>query len=254
MKIAVFTGASSGMGREFVRRICADEHFDEVWLIARRLERLDSLAGELNGVKARLLSLDLMKKEALDEYKSLLEAEKVLRGVKKYYEGFHNVIIPDEIVKKAVILSERYVTDRYLPDKAIDLLDEACACASLANKAIDDLYVANKKVAEYSIKLEELENLNEDAPLTETTVMNNVTINVTKNTVTEDATTITFGGLVDGESFIIKKNVGNFFYSSVSEYRFMRLYALNNPNSPALLKSSNPSLICPKKMCVKPLL
>lgn len=76
MKIAVFTGASSGMGREFVRRICADEHFDEVWLIARRLERLDSLAGELNGVKARLLSLDLMKKEALDEYKSLLEAEK----------------------------------------------------------------------------------------------------------------------------------------------------------------------------------
>ena len=91
------------------------------------------------------------------EEPSLAEAEEILMGVKGYYEGFHNVEIPDDIVKKAVILSERYVTDRYLPDKAIDLLDEACACASLANKAIDELYVANKKVAEYSVKLEELE-------------------------------------------------------------------------------------------------
>ncbi len=91
------------------------------------------------------------------EEPSLSESEEILLGVKGYYEGFHNVVIPNEIVKKAVLLSERYVTDRYLPDKAIDLLDEACACASLANKAIDELYVANKKVAEYSIKLEEFE-------------------------------------------------------------------------------------------------
>ena len=91
------------------------------------------------------------------EEPSLSESEEILMGVKGYYEGFHNVVIPNDIVKKAVILSERYVTDRYLPDKAIDLLDEACACASLANKAIDELYIANKKVAEYSIKLEELE-------------------------------------------------------------------------------------------------
>ena len=91
------------------------------------------------------------------EEPSLSESEEILMGVKGYYEGFHNVIIPDSIVKKAVLLSERYVTDRYLPDKAIDLLDEACACASLANKAVDELYLANKKVAEYTIKLEELE-------------------------------------------------------------------------------------------------
>ena len=91
------------------------------------------------------------------EEPSLAEAQDILMGVKSYYEGFHSVVIPDSIVKKAVILSERYVTDRYLPDKAIDLLDEACACASLENKAIDELYVANKKVAECSIKLEELE-------------------------------------------------------------------------------------------------
>ena len=92
------------------------------------------------------------------EEPSVAEAEKILTGVKSYYEGFHNVVIPDEIVKKAVLLSERYVTDRYLPDKAIDLLDEACACASLANKAIDELYTANKKIADYSVELENLEN------------------------------------------------------------------------------------------------
>ena len=91
------------------------------------------------------------------EEPSLAESENILMGVKGYYEGFHNVTIPDHIVKKAVILSERYVTDRYLPDKAIDLLDEACACASLANTAVDELYKVNKKVAEYSIRLEELE-------------------------------------------------------------------------------------------------
>ena len=91
------------------------------------------------------------------EEPSLAEAENILLGVKGYYEGFHSVSIPDSIVKKCVILSERYVTDRYLPDKAIDLLDEACACASLENKDIDNLYLANKKVADCSIKLEQLE-------------------------------------------------------------------------------------------------
>ena len=92
------------------------------------------------------------------EEPSLSEAEEVLMGVKGYYEGFHGVTVPNDIVKKAVLLSERYVTDRYLPDKAIDLLDEACACASLANKAVDELYTANKKIAEYSVELENLEN------------------------------------------------------------------------------------------------
>ena len=92
------------------------------------------------------------------EEPSISEAEEILMGVKSYYEGFHNVVIPESIVKKAVLLSERYVTDRYLPDKAIDLLDEACACASLENKSIDELYIANKKVAECSVELEKLES------------------------------------------------------------------------------------------------
>ncbi len=90
------------------------------------------------------------------EEPSVNEAVNVLLGVKSYYEGYHTVTVPDNIVKKAVTLSERYVTDRFLPDKAIDLLDEACACASLENKAIDELYEANKNIALYSEQLEEL--------------------------------------------------------------------------------------------------
>ena len=91
------------------------------------------------------------------EEPSIKDAIEVLTGVKGYYEGFHNVVIPERIIEKAVILSERYVTDRYLPDKAIDLIDEACACTSLENKAIDELYLANKKIAEYSTELDELQ-------------------------------------------------------------------------------------------------
>ncbi|MBE6810594.1 MAG: ATP-dependent Clp protease ATP-binding subunit [Ruminococcaceae bacterium] len=90
------------------------------------------------------------------EEPSITDAINVMLGIKPYYEGYHTVTIPDNIVEKAVYLSERYVTDRFLPDKAIDLLDEACACASLENRAIDELYIANKKVAEYSKQLDEL--------------------------------------------------------------------------------------------------
>ncbi len=86
---------------------------------------------------------------------------KMLTCVRPYYEGFHNITIPDEILSSAVRLSERYITDRFLPDKAIDLIDEASACAALRNKAIDELYVLNKRVAELSI-LEEQESAAEE--------------------------------------------------------------------------------------------
>ena len=82
---------------------------------------------------------------------------KMLECVRPYYEGFHNIKISDEILKSAVKLSERYITDRFLPDKAIDLIDEACACAALRNKAIDELYVLNKRIAELSMLCEEQE-------------------------------------------------------------------------------------------------
>ncbi len=97
------------------------------------------------------------------EEPSIEDAEKMLRGIKSYYEGYHSVQIPDLVLSKVVYLSERYITDRFLPDKAIDLLDEACACASLRNKAIDELYLANKKIAELSKEKESIEN-NVDSP------------------------------------------------------------------------------------------
>lgn len=92
------------------------------------------------------------------EEPSIEDSIKILNGVKSYYEGFHNVTVPDSLIEKIVNLSERYVNDRFLPDKAIDLLDEACACSSLANKNIDELYSVNKKIADCHIQIENLES------------------------------------------------------------------------------------------------
>lgn len=68
---------------------------------------------------------------------SVLETIDVISGVKSYYEIHHRVAVSEDIVRKAVVLSERYITDRFLPDKAIDLLDEACACCALRSKAME---------------------------------------------------------------------------------------------------------------------
>lgn len=92
------------------------------------------------------------------EETSIESAVQILLGIKGYYEGFHSVSVSDDLIRKIVVLSERYVCDRYLPDKAIDLLDEACACASLENKAVDDLYITNKKIADNQIRLEKLQS------------------------------------------------------------------------------------------------
>ncbi|MBR2079657.1 MAG: ATP-dependent Clp protease ATP-binding subunit [Clostridia bacterium] len=96
------------------------------------------------------------------EEPSIADATEILIGIKKYYENYHRVRISDELVKKAVILSERYITDRFLPDKAIDLLDEACTCANLRNKAISDLEIAEKKLTELKEDEEELMNTQQD--------------------------------------------------------------------------------------------
>ena len=65
---------------------------------------------------------------------SVEESVEILRGIRRYYEDFHEVDISDEMCRLAVTLSERYITDRYLPDKAIDLLDEACSDVDLKNQ------------------------------------------------------------------------------------------------------------------------
>lgn len=70
---------------------------------------------------------------------SVEDSVKMLTGIKGYYESFHGVNIPENIVRRAVILSERYITDRFLPDKAIDLLDEASANLSLNSQVLEKL-------------------------------------------------------------------------------------------------------------------
>ena len=91
------------------------------------------------------------------EEPSVAQAISILSGVRGYYEGYHNVKISDEIIEKSVYLSERYVNDRFLPDKAIDLLDEACACAALRNRAVDDLYLLDKELSALNEEMAELE-------------------------------------------------------------------------------------------------
>ncbi len=96
------------------------------------------------------------------EEPSLEDSYKMLSGIKGYYEGYHNVKITDDIVRAAVRLSERYISDRFLPDKAIDLLDEACACACLRNKSIDEYYLAQKDGKKLTEELAELESVVEE--------------------------------------------------------------------------------------------
>lgn len=87
---------------------------------------------------------------------SVLETIDVLTGVKSYYEIHHRVAVPDEIVRKAVVFSERYITDRFLPDKAIDLLDESCACCALRSKEMEDYDKLSVQKKELSLQREKL--------------------------------------------------------------------------------------------------
>ncbi|MCI8604375.1 MAG: ATP-dependent Clp protease ATP-binding subunit [Ruminiclostridium sp.] len=80
---------------------------------------------------------------------SIEDTVELLKGIKKYYEDHHAIHVSDEILRSCVVLSERYITDRYLPDKAIDLLDEAAACASIKSKDLaeyEGLKLENKEL------------------------------------------------------------------------------------------------------------
>ena len=92
------------------------------------------------------------------------EAVAIMRGIAHYYEAYHGVEIPPEIARQAVILSERYITDRFLPDKAIDLLDEACSDVNLKNKDIGKLEALRKERDDLDL---ELKMLSENAEPTE---------------------------------------------------------------------------------------
>lgn len=87
---------------------------------------------------------------------SIEEAVAIIRGVAHYYELFHGVRVTPEIARQAVILSERYITDRFLPDKAIDLLDEACSDLNLRTKEISDLAEKQKERSDYQLEVKML--------------------------------------------------------------------------------------------------
>ncbi len=80
----------------------------------------------------------------------------ILKGIKHYYEKFHHLTVPDYVLDKTVTLSERYITDRFLPDKAIDLLDEACSYRSLSCPDLDKLPETEKKIGKLKSEEKEL--------------------------------------------------------------------------------------------------
>ena len=89
------------------------------------------------------------------EEPSVADTLAVMNGIKRYYEQYHHVQVPAEVLSAVVTLSERYITDRFLPDKAIDLLDEACACCNLAHPVISE-YLGMQKELD-ALKQEEAE-------------------------------------------------------------------------------------------------
>ena len=79
----------------------------------------------------------------------------ILQGIKQYYEDYHHVKISNDIINKTVVMSEKYIHDRFLPDKAIDILDEACSKINLNDKDLYDLEVLNNKLKEVQEQKEE---------------------------------------------------------------------------------------------------
>ena len=86
---------------------------------------------------------------------------KILKGIAHYYEQYHGVKIPEGILRQAVLLSERYITDRFLPDKAIDLIDEACSDLNLHDKNINRRMELRREIEDYDKERELLQGAEE---------------------------------------------------------------------------------------------
>ena len=82
------------------------------------------------------------------EEPSIEDSVKIIEGIAPYYEAYHQVTVSPEMCRRAVVMSERYITDRYLPDKAIDLIDEACSNVNLHNQALARVAAINKELAD----------------------------------------------------------------------------------------------------------
>ena len=87
----------------------------------------------------------------------IADSVQILKGIAPNYEKFHHVKISDELIESCVRLSERYINDRFLPDKAIDLLDEACSCAALADKELEEYEISGQKLRAVQDKIDALQ-------------------------------------------------------------------------------------------------
>jgi len=107
----------------------------------------------------------------LIEEPSVEESIEIIKGIKDYYENYHKVLIPDEVIEQAVRLSERYITDRFLPDKAIDVIDEAGSRANLSNTCLLELSRLKDELSkvqdekEYAISADSIEDYQKAADL-----------------------------------------------------------------------------------------
>ena len=90
---------------------------------------------------------------------SIADTYEIIKGIKGYYEKYHRVTVSDAVAHTCVVFSERYITDRFLPDKAIDLLDEACSCATLKSEALASYDALNMELRDLIIEEEEMEQL-----------------------------------------------------------------------------------------------
>ena len=91
------------------------------------------------------------------EEPGIADSVQILKGIAPNYEKFHHVKISDELIESCVRLSERYINDRFLPDKAIDLLDEACSCAALADKELEEYEISGQKLRAVQDKIDALQ-------------------------------------------------------------------------------------------------
>ena len=102
-------------------------------------------------------ALERRFQQVIVEEPNIEESSGILEGIKKYYEEYHKVKISTDVIKQAVIMSEKYIHDRFLPDKAIDILDEACSRINLENKVLYRLEVLKRDLADVQSQKEEVE-------------------------------------------------------------------------------------------------
>jgi len=89
---------------------------------------------------------------------SIEDTVDILKGIKKYYEDYHGIRIDDGLIRRMVVMSERYITDRYLPDKAIDLMDEAASRLAMESPIVGEIAALDKELADIDRRLAEAEN------------------------------------------------------------------------------------------------